>query len=116
MIYEYVCPKHGKFEAWVKMEDRHQAQRCRKPGCVRLGKFTISAPLVISDYPGYISHSTGEWVEGRRARVEDMAKSGCRPYEAGEMKDLETRKRLIEAKQEADMDVAVEKTLWEITN
>jgi hypothetical protein len=33
------------------------------------------------DLPGYESPTTGKWIEGRKARREDLKRSGCRPYE-----------------------------------
>lgn len=46
----------------------------------------ICAPTVISDLPAYRSPITGEWVDGRRARREDLAKHDCR--EAGDLPRL----------------------------
>ena len=41
----------------------------------------ICAPMVISDTPEYVSPVTGRPVDGRRARREDLARSGCVPCE-----------------------------------
>ena len=41
----------------------------------------ICAPMVVSDTPEYISPVTGKPVDGRRARREDLARSGCVPFE-----------------------------------
>lgn len=43
-------------------------------------------PLIICDLPGYQSPVTGNWVEGRVQRREDLKISGCREYDPG-MKD-----------------------------
>lgn len=45
------------------------------------GKVTL--PLYTPDTPGYQSPVTGEWIEGRRARREDLKKHGC--VEAGDL-------------------------------
>ena len=37
----------------------------------------LQAPRVFGDYDGYQSPVSGEWVEGRRAREEDLKKTGC---------------------------------------
>ena len=43
----------------------------------------ICRPTVISDLPPYQSPITGEWVDGRRARREDLKKHDC--VEAGDL-------------------------------
>ena len=44
------------------------------------------------DLPGYESPIDGRWVEGRRARREDLKRSGCRPYEGREQEAKEAAK------------------------
>ena len=41
-------------------------------------------PQVSSDYQPYLSPLGTGWVDGRRARREDLARGGCRPQEKGE--------------------------------
>lgn len=113
-IYEYLCPTHGRFEGWATIADRHQSQACSK--CAVPAPFAISAPRVFGDFEGYVSPATGNWIEGRKARTEDFAVSGCRPHEAGEMKDAQERSRLNEAATECAVDEAVERTFVELKN
>lgn len=49
-------------------------------------------PAVFGDLPGYESPVTGQWVEGRRARREDLLRSGCRPWEGLEQEKKEAAK------------------------
>jgi hypothetical protein len=46
----------------------------------------ITRPFIVSDTPAYTSPITGEVIEGRAARREDLKKHGC--IEAGDMKRL----------------------------
>lgn len=39
------------------------------------------APIVWNDLPGYESPVSGKWVEGRKARREDLKRTGCRAWE-----------------------------------
>jgi hypothetical protein len=55
----------------------------------------ILPPMVRGDLPGYSSPIDGRWVEGRRARLEDLRRNGCRPYEPGE-KEQNERNRIRE--------------------
>ncbi len=41
-------------------------------------------PYIASDLPGYRSPVTKKWIEGRAARREDLARTGCRPVEPDE--------------------------------
>jgi len=65
------------------------------------------APAVFGDLPGYESPITGEWVEGRRARRNDLARHGCRPYEGREQEAKEAAK--VQAENERRMDQLAEK-------
>ncbi len=49
------------------------------------------APMVVPDLPGYESPIDGRWIEGRRARRDDLARHGQRPWEG-----LESEKRAAE--------------------
>jgi hypothetical protein len=44
----------------------------------------IAAPSVMSDTPAYYSIASGKMVDGRRARRDDLARTGCRPLEPDE--------------------------------
>lgn len=50
------------------------------------------APDVIPDIPGYESPVTGKWIEGRKARREDLKRSGSRPWEGLEQERKEAAK------------------------
>ena len=51
-----------------------------------------AGPLIVPDLPGYESPATGQWVEGRAQRREDLKRSGCRPWE-GKEQELKERNR-----------------------
>lgn len=44
----------------------------------------VCLPQIRGDLPGYLSPVTGQWVEGRAARREDLARSGCREVDPSE--------------------------------
>lgn len=44
----------------------------------------VCAPRVQSDYEAYYSHGSGKMVEGRRARRDDLARTGCREVDPSE--------------------------------
>lgn len=59
------------------------------------------------DLPGYQSPVTGLWVEGRKARREDLKRTGCRPYEGREQESKEAAK--VQAERERQLDGLAEK-------
>jgi hypothetical protein len=59
------------------------------------------------DLPGYESPITGKWIEGRKARREDLRRHGCRPWEGREQEEkVAARAR---AEQDQKLDALAEK-------
>jgi hypothetical protein len=44
----------------------------------------IHVPQLMSDLPAYFSVASGKWVEGRSARRDDLARTGCREVDPSE--------------------------------
>ena len=44
----------------------------------------ILTPQILSDLPGYMSVASGKWIEGRAARRDDLARTGCREVDPSE--------------------------------
>lgn len=88
--------------------DRDLPMCCEQPMQRR-----VCAPVVFGDVPGYESPVTGQWIEGRAARRDDLARHGCRPWEGmdQERKYAAEAKRQIEAKDEKELDDAA-RTAW----
>src|SRR6267154_5225545 len=106
-IYVYDCRGCGaRFERFMPLALYRQTV---VHTCAGLGSKVILPPVVRGDLPGYESPIDGRWVEGRRARHEDLRRSGCRPYETGE-KEYHERNRLRENERlEATIDESVER-------
>jgi hypothetical protein len=68
---------------WTKDGFRDPATGEAMPLPARRG---VCAPSVVPDTPAYRSPITGEWIEGRKARREDLKKHGC--VEAGDLPRL----------------------------
>ena len=112
-VYEYACEK-----GHVTTELRSVEGRLREAVCSRCGlvatKAIISAPRVFGDFEGYESPASGRWVEGKRQRREDFARTGTRAYEDGERQAAERNRRDLERKQDAWIDETVERTAAEL--
>lgn len=113
-VYEYRCGDGHVFERLLPLSSYLEPQFC---SCGEVGqKVILHAPRVFGDYEGYESPASGRWVEGRRAREEDLRSTGCRPYEAGEREDAERRRVMAGQQEERLVDFAVERTLDDMLN
>lgn len=106
-VYAYKCPSGHCFDVVKKLAQLDREEPC--PDCGEVSSRQVVLPMVSGDYPGYVSPTTGKWVEGKRQHTEDLKRSGCRVYEKGEteafVKDLPKRRQEAIAK---DVDKAVE--------
>lgn len=106
-VYEYWCRScEGKFEAVHSVADYLKPTAC--PSCGEVGEKRIFTPQVVcDDLPGYQSPIDGRWVEGRRARAEDLRRNGCHPYDPAD-KAFYAKRR---AEEDAQLDRMVEETV-----
>jgi hypothetical protein len=95
------------------VEARHDPLACHCGQAAR--KVILTAPRVFGDFEGYESPASGRWIEGRRARLEDFARTGTRPYELGERQEMEKRQADNDRRMDQAVDEAVERTLNEMT-
>lgn len=108
-IYEYRCPAGHVFDAYATVERRHEAQSC---SCGQAAeKVILHPPRVFGDYEGYESPASGKWIEGRRAREEDLKATGCSPYEPGEREAILRRRADKEKEFDNLVDESVDRTL-----
>lgn len=72
-----------------------------------------AAPLIFGDIPPYQSPITGEWIDSRSKRREDLLRNGCRPYEGREQeqKEIARQRAYAEAKAEMRTERIVAETL-----
>ena len=77
---------------------------------VSLEQRRSDAPFVQPDLPGYVSPVTGKWVEGRRARREDLLRTNSRPYEGREQEAKEAAK--VQQANERKLDQLAEKLAY----
>lgn len=112
-VYEYRCPRGHQFERILPIREYLDPQDC---ACGQVAtKVILHAPKVFGDFEGYESPATGKWIAGRTARRQDLAESGCRPYEEGMKQDAERYRATEDARLDKFTDAVVEQTLAEIT-
>lgn len=73
-------------------------------------------PMIFGDLPGYVSEATGLYVEGRRARREDLKRSGCRPWEglAAEKKEAARQEAYNEQRLDASLTRAASEAFYQL--
>lgn len=74
----------------------------------------VEAPAVQADLLGYQSPIDGRWIEGRRARTEDLKRNNCRPWEGMETERKEAIKRAEAA--DAEFGKKIESGIAEVYN
>lgn len=110
-LYDYRCGSCGRTDtAWRRIDDRHDGPEC----CAEPMRQMITAPMVIADIPGYTSPIDGRWVEGRRARKEDLRRNGCREYDPTERTQLTARKQREETEFERKVSESVEAAIHQM--
>ena len=107
-IYLYKCPTCAhKREVLKRLADIDSPTQCLS--CSGWMNRQVTAAKVIADYPGYSCPITGDWVEGRAAHRENLAKHGCRLLEPGEKEAAAAFRAREEAELDAKLDETAEK-------
>ncbi len=72
--------------------------------------------FVRADTPGYLSHS-GLWVEGARARRNDLKRMGCRPWEGVEAEKKEAARQAAHEERQSDrkLDEAARRAYYQLS-
>ena len=92
-MYTVHCAECGKYDTIFRRIAQRDADL---PVCHGLMHRIIEAPAVQDDLPGYQSPINGQWVEGRRARHEDLRRNHCRPWEGLAAEKQEAHRRAAE--------------------
>lgn len=90
-LYTYACPVCSKkFDIFKRLADLDSPSHC--PQCLFEMQRQVTAAAVVGDYPGYLCPVTNNWIEGRKAHQENLAKHGARVLERGETAEFTRRK------------------------
>lgn len=112
-IYEFSClqcQQPGEFVSSIA--ERNATPPCS--GCGGVTKNVISPVRGFVSFPaaggqGYVSTVSGKFIDSKRARTEDLKRSGCRPYEGfqQEAKEVARQNAYEEKKSDVKLDAAV---------
>lgn len=105
--YSYRCECGALFDRILRLKDFDTPQMC---ACGKQASRVIVAPAIIGDYTGYPCPVTGNWIVGRKAHQENLARTGCRVLEPGESEAAVRRRQ----EQEAAYDAQIERTVEEL--
>lgn len=104
-VYDYQCEAGHAFELVHPIADCDTSHHCH---CGALAHRQMAAPRVRGDYAGYTCPITGDWIEGRKAHNENLAKHGCRVLETGEREAMMKRKAAMNERLESTLvDTAI---------
>ena len=104
--YQYICENKHHFDRYLPVADYQTPQTCE---CGAGARRIISLPMLIISGPDvcYDSPIDGRPVTSMQARREDLARSGCTPYDPGRKEDYDRRGK----EAEAALDKAVDETV-----
>ena len=106
-LYTYQCPTCSRKREILKpLVHLDRPEKCLNCGFAM--NRMLSAPLVLGDYPGYNCPITGDWIEGRKAHIENLKKHGCRVYEPGETEQAKASAAFAEKQLESSIESTVE--------
>lgn len=83
-LHDLRCEAGHVFESFIPLAMFGGAQEALRFTChcgATAQIVHLRAPMLATDLPGYQSPVDGRWVEGKRARREDLARNNCVPYE-----------------------------------
>jgi putative FmdB family regulatory protein len=104
--YDYectLCQKTGEFFASMSESNAPPNCECGAPS----KRVILSAPMGYVHFPaaggqGYVSPTSGKFIDTKRARIDDLKRSGCRPYEGFEQESKEVARNNAYAEKKAD--------------
>lgn len=105
-LYDFVCTSGHKFERMVRLSEFHAPQQC---ACQSTATRVISPVRFSVENVGYDCPVTGEWIGSKAQHENNLAKHGCRVYEAGETEQAKKAKAAADAEFEKRLDGTVEK-------
>lgn len=105
-MYEAKCAKCAKVETYV----RTVANYLDTPECcgAKMDKVILHAPMGIVDIPAYVSPVSGQVINSRSSRHEDLKRAGCRPWEGieQERKESDRQKAYVEQAEDKKIESA----------
>lgn len=102
--YEYRCGAGHKFDRVLRLSEYDTPQTCE---CGETATRLISTPMFSVDIPAYQSPVTGQWINSRAERREDLKRTGCVEYEPS-MKEYAERAR---QREDVELEKAMEQTV-----
>jgi hypothetical protein len=87
------------------------AERDELPACEKCGgilKRIISATMLRLEIPAYVSPSTGEYIDSRQKRREDLKRSGAIEWEPGIREDIKRQRAALNEASFKELDNTVD--------
>lgn len=105
-LYDCICAQGHKFERMIPLANFEDPIIC---ACQQSATRVISPIRFSVENVGYDCPITGEWIGSKRQHENNLAKHGCRVYEAGETEQAKKAKAQADAEFERQIDETVEK-------
>lgn len=108
-LHDYLCRTCGsEVEISCRVAELSLTRFCRCGSVYERIYKTFPAAFVAIDIC-YDSPIDGRAITTKQARIEDLRRNGCRPYDHGEMEEVQRRKAKAEVELDRSIDDTVEK-------
>lgn len=119
-MYEFECKKcHAMGEFYSSIADRHKTPKCRCGGKTQLVISPVMGRVMFPAAGGqeYISPASGKAITSAKARRDDLARTGCRPYEGFQQESKEAARRVAadEKKSDEKLEASVRKAYHQLS-
>lgn len=110
-LYDFRCDECGKTSRSVfrEYEQRDNGPECCGKSSSRVW-LTMPGVMGAGQFEPYLSPIDGRPITSERARIEDMARNNCVPYEDGIRQDQERNARRAEAQTDVLIESIVKET------
>lgn len=103
--YLLKCDNEHYFDRYLKLAHYNDPQTC---DCGAPAKRQITAPMIAPMFEDYESPIDGKPITSKAKRIEDLARSGCVPYETGVVENSTKIWKDSEAKLEQEFDKTID--------
>jgi hypothetical protein len=111
-MYAMKCDNGHDFDVYLKFAEYDKPQFC---SCGRPATRQIRAPMVfVQPDISYTSPVDGRPVTNKHARIEDLKRHGCIPYDEGMKQDYQRRLKDGEAQLDKQVDETVDRMVREM--
>lgn len=111
-LYEFKCESGHVYDRYLKLKNYNDIQKCE---CGSESKRQLTPTMIHVIDIRYESPIDGSPITTAKKRNEDLAESGCVPYEIGMRQDADRKAKSEESELEKSFDETVDKEIYKMS-